>query len=381
MLAPSSPAIENGNIFLVLRGDIDERLDAIYNSAFTNLAMVTQTTFQVVKLASLCFMQRGKFSFRPRNDPRFYGGEYPFIQTGDIVKANESFDQISYSQTLNDLGLSVSKLFDFKTILITIAANIGDTAILDYPACFPDSIVALTPKSSNLEIEYLNIYFKYIKKYLSEIAPQSAQKNINLQQLAPTPIIVPPKEIQFRIISIFQKAYSLGKEKRLQASSLINSIEVTVQKKLDIEKTIGSDRKKVFRICSKSLFDRLDPSPYQSNFFFHSSHWRNVKLSSIAWIDPRTDLLQFEEDAEISFVPMEAIDESRGEVTKKYMKSVGGSKGYTKFKENDLLWAKITPCMQNGKSAIARGLVNGHGFGSTEFFVIRPRTPDILGSV
>ena len=79
-------------------------------------------------------------------------------------------------------------------------------------------------------------------------------------------------------------------------------------------------------------------------------------------------------DTLISFIPMEVIDECYCEVTSLLKKPIADSSGFTKFQNDDLLWAKITPCMQNGKSVVARGLTNGLGCGSTEFFVIRPRT-------
>src|SRR5450631_3423649 len=84
-----------------------------------------------VPLEETCDIQRGKFSHRPRNEPRFFGGQYPFIQTGDVVRANGG--KITYTQTLNEDGLSVSKLFQPPLVVITIAANIGDTALLDFP--------------------------------------------------------------------------------------------------------------------------------------------------------------------------------------------------------------------------------------------------------
>jgi type I restriction enzyme S subunit len=70
---------------------------------------------------------------------------------------------------------------------------------------------------------------------------------------------------------------------------------------------------------------------------------------------------------------MSAVDDVSGTITKQYRKLLGSvKKGYTYFKDNDVLFAKITPCMENGKSAIAKKLTNGIGFGSTEFHVIRP---------
>src|SRR5690606_10229535 len=95
------------------------------------------------KIKYMTKILRGKFSHRPRNDPRFYGGNYPFIQTGDVANVRKFVS--TYSQTLNDDGLRVSKEFPAGTLVMTIAANIGDMAILNFKACFPDSIVGFVP--------------------------------------------------------------------------------------------------------------------------------------------------------------------------------------------------------------------------------------------
>lgn len=76
----------------------------------------------------------------------------------------------------------------------------------------------------------------------------------------------------------------------------------------------------------------------------------------------------------VSFVPMAAVDEQSGEITAAVERLYGEvRKGYTHFADGDVLWAKITPCMENGKAAVARGLTNGIGCGTTEFFVLRSR--------
>ena len=77
----------------------------------------------VVKLGKIARIERGKFSHRPRNEPRFYGGDFPFVQTGDIANCDGYIR--SHVQTLNEEGLAISKMFRKGTILITIAANIG----------------------------------------------------------------------------------------------------------------------------------------------------------------------------------------------------------------------------------------------------------------
>lgn len=103
--------------------------------------------------------------------------------------------------------------------------------------------------------------------------------------------------------------------------------------------------------------------------------WRWEKLGDICFINPSRGKTFFREPtAQTSFVPMEAVDELTGRITKNIARSYSEvSNGYTFFEEGDVLFAKITPCMQNGKSAIARNLVDGIGFGSTEFHVLRPK--------
>ena len=76
----------------------------------------------------------------------------------------------------------------------------------------------------------------------------------------------------------------------------------------------------------------------------------------------------------VTFVPMSAVSKQTGSIISPEVRTLGEvSKGFPAFAENDVLFAKITPCMENGKAAIARGLVNGVGAGSTEFFVLRPK--------
>jgi restriction endonuclease S subunit len=140
------------------------------------------------KLDDVCDIQRGKFSHRPRNEPRFFGGKYPFIQTGDIVKANGGI--VKASQSLNELGLTVSKLFKPTIVLITVAANIGDTGILDYEACFTDSVVGLVP-NDQISPYFLQLVMSGKKDYLNTIAPAAAQKNINNEILREVDILIP----------------------------------------------------------------------------------------------------------------------------------------------------------------------------------------------
>lgn len=113
--------------------------------------------------------------------------------------------------------------------------------------------------------------------------------------------------------------------------------------------------------------------PLQKGGLKMKTSWPVKKLGEVAEINPRkSEVKDLSDTSKVSFVPMRAVDAASGEIENPEVRGLGEVKnGYTCFKENDVLFAKITPCMQNGKFAITKNLVNGIGFGSTEFHVIR----------
>jgi len=274
--------------FFINRSDLSDRIDPIYYDAVNNLTLVNETTFPVQKLGEVVKMQRGRFGHRPRNDPRFFGGKYPFIQTGNVVEASKSNSKINYSQTLNELGLQTSRLFQPDALVITIAANIGDTAILDYQACFPDSLISLKPKNEDLNIYYLNYYLRFIKKYIENLAPQAAQKNINLQQLNPIPVVVPPISIQETIIEKLNKAYTQKQQKETQAKELLKSIDAYILKELGIsipESENSQENRMFFANFSDVVGLRLDPLFFKNSAEIESQLFENLPLRKIVNIN------------------------------------------------------------------------------------------------
>lgn len=101
--------------------------------------------------------------------------------------------------------------------------------------------------------------------------------------------------------------------------------------------------------------------------------WVWTTLSNMATINPRLDISKIPESTLVSFVPMAAVEAVTGRIDTSTQRRFDEVKrGFTSFQEGDVLFAKITPCMENGKSAVARSLSSGIGFGSTEFHVLRP---------
>lgn len=205
-------------------------------------------------LADVCSIERGRFSPRPRNDPKFYGGDVPFVQTSDVTKSNGVIS--SYTQTLNNEGLKVSKFFPEGTILITIAANIGFCGVLKKGMACPDSLVGLTVNSRN-NTDFICTNLNRLQPKIDYLAPQAAQKNINVEFLKPFQIIIPEAEEQQKIaefLSSVDKKISLLKEKY----SLLKSYKKGVIQKL---------------IKQEIRFKDENGNPYPD--------WRNVKLSEL----------------------------------------------------------------------------------------------------
>ena len=141
---------------------------------------------------------RGKSKHRPRNDPALYGGEYPFIQTGDVRKAQGSIRE--FSQTYNAVGLAQSKLWPVGTVCITIAANIAETGVLEVEACFPDSVIGMVPRPGEVTPYYVEYMLRYFSRELKLKGKGSAQDNINLATFEAAEFPFPPLEQQQTIV-------------------------------------------------------------------------------------------------------------------------------------------------------------------------------------
>lgn len=163
-------------------------------------------------LESVATVERGKFSARPRNDPKYFeNGDISFVQTGDIASSMKYVEKVS--QFLNADGLSVSKQFPAETIFITIAANIGDVAIAKFPMACPDSLVGIRTTAQDCDNMWLYYLLASNKSYFDSQSTQNAQKNINLQVLKPfmfaMPSLVEQQQIAATLSTLDEKLDSL----------------------------------------------------------------------------------------------------------------------------------------------------------------------------
>jgi len=165
-------------------------------------------TWTWAALPELGELGRGKSKHRPRNDPRLYGGPYPFIQTGDVARSGGKIRV--HSQTYNEAGLAQSRLWPERTVCITIAANIADSSLLTYEACFPDSVVGLIADETVAFPEYVELFIRTARRDLAAFAPATAQANINLAILSEVAVALPPIEEQREIVRRVEALYELS---------------------------------------------------------------------------------------------------------------------------------------------------------------------------
>lgn len=366
--------IDKNKIFIVQRSEIEGRLDpkmALYNRK------AQSSIYPKVRLKDLivCKPQYGAgepgIERKNYTDARYIRitdiDEYGLISHDDLG-ATANYIEDKYILNENDIliarsGNTVGKAYIHKsTPYDCFFAGYLIRFIVDKKKALPEYIFTFTQ---------LNTY----KDWVKAVQRPSGQPNINSEEYQSLEIPLPDIDKQHQIVDIINSAYLQKQQKESEAQQLLDSIDAYILNELGITlPEIKTDLKsRVFLVNRSELEERLDPTVYKDGTKLTSSLFENVKLSNVAFVNPGGSYKGKAIATSISFIPMEVIDEVYSEISSQGETTIADSSGFTKFKEGDLLWAKITPCMQNGKSAIARNLTNGLGCGSTEFFVLRPK--------
>lgn len=288
-----------------------------------------------------------------RKRKEYYNGNIPWIKTGEL---NNGYI-FNSEEKITELGLknSSAKLYPINTVIIAMyGATIGKVGIL--------SIEATTNQACACAIVYKNILFKYVFHYLIyqkeafiNKSKGGAQPNLSQEIIKKHEIPLPPIKEQQRIVNRIESLFAkLDRAKEL------------------IENTLAQFEQNKMAILHKAFTGELTAKWRKENNIDLSS-WENGILMDFCKINPKKiNTKEFDDDMIVSFIPMPCVSDIWGKIVKKELRKLGEvKKGYTNFFEGDVLFAKITPCMENGKSAIVDKLENDIGFGSTEFYVLR----------
>ena len=234
------------------------------------------------------------------------------------------------------------KIANKEEILLSVRAPVGKINIANTLCCIGRGLCSIKVKENKCEMKFLYYLLKSKEKNLNERANGSTFKAINKNQISEIDFYLPNIEIQKKIVLILDKLVEILRDKK----------EILLQ----------------LEELSKSIFIEMF-----GDLNFKHRVWERKKFSELCQINPtKNEIKELEDNIEVSFIPMSAvsIDGIVNVAEKVKLKKV--KTGFTFFKENDVLFAKITPCMENGKGGIVKNLKNGIGFGSTEFHVLRP---------
>lgn len=177
-----------------------------------------------VPLDQLGYLSRGRSRHRPRNDPTLYGGIYPFIQTAEVKASNLRISE--HTQTYSEFGLEQSRIWPRNTLCITIAANIADTALLSYPACFPDSIIGFIADETKCDVRFVKYYFNIAQEHMRMVSQGATQDNLSQDKLLRFGIPCPPLETQNRIGNVLSAYDDLIETNRCRIALLEESAQL-----------------------------------------------------------------------------------------------------------------------------------------------------------
>lgn len=305
----------------------------------------------IEKLGDICFTTSGGTPSRKNAD--FYNGTIPWIKSGELDKGliNKAEEYITEKAVKN----SSAKIFPKGTLLIALyGATIGKLGFLGIDAATNQAICGIY-ESEVIDLKYLNYLLFNKRNKLVEQGAGGAQPNISQTILKNTDIPIPPLPEQHRIVAKIEELFS----------SLDKGIESlkTAQAQLKVYRQAVLKWAFEGKLTNKNVKDGELPEG-----------WELKAIVEMAKINPALPNKEnIDRNLEVQFLPMKLVEEIINKIhlteTRKFVDVLKGS--YTPFIDGDIIFAKVTPCMENGKIAIVNNLKNGIGFGSSEFHVLR----------
>lgn len=282
--------------------------------------------------------------------------DIPYYKVGSLKFCDEGNYLIDETNTINEEIRTKLKAVKIPVNSI-IFAKIGEAIKLNrrclnkIECCIDNNLMAFI--SEKYFYKYIFYWTKSLNFYeLTNATTVPALRKTDLENI---PIPLPPLNEQQRIVNIIESLFAkLDRAKEL------------------IENTLAQFEQNKMAILHKAFTGELTAKWRKENNIDLSS-WENGILMDFCKINPKKiNTKEFDDDMIVSFIPMPCVSDIWGKIVKKELRKLGEvKKGYTNFCEGDVLFAKITPCMENGKSAIVDKLENDIGFGSTEFYVLR----------
>lgn len=271
----------------------------------------------------------------------------------DIPLIGGASDMGDLYPRVNKYTKKATKLSKEDDIILSIRATLGRPIFSDGVYCLGRGVAGIS--SNYLSKEFIRYYYICFESSLYSNATGTTFLQVTGSVLNKMLIPLPPLNEQQRIVNRIESLFAkLDRAKEL------------------IENTLAQFEQNKMAILHRAFIGELTAKWRKENNIDLSS-WENGILMDFCKINPKKiNTKEFDDDMIVSFIPMPCVSDIWGKIVKKELRKLGEvKKGYTNFCEGDVLFAKITPCMENGKSAIVDKLENDIGFGSTEFYVLR----------
>ena len=380
-----SKKVVKNKVFLVKRSELEGRLDCEYYRPvhYEDLRTLREAKYPLQTLKDVCTrIVDGPFgsTIKAKN---YVNDGVPFIRVADVTHGEGTIKTNALIFISNDAHKAIlrSKIAPGDIVIAKTGATMGAASVVPQSITegnIRGDLAALSLKNEECRAEYTVTFIntEIGQRLFWRLDSGGTRGRVVIGNLKKYPIITPPLDIQLQIVAQMDGAYAAKKEKEAEAQRLLDSIDDYLLQELGIElpeegKNTIQERM-FFRKFSEVSGGRFDAPAHRVKFSLESSIYQNVALTELAALNPATNISKKKIDI-ASFIPMNLVSDVYGEADETQAKRISESKGYTLFQNNDLIWAKITPCMENGKSAVVKKLINGFGFGSTEFHVFREK--------
>jgi len=281
-----------------------------------------------------------------------------YLRITDIQENKVNWSEVPFCKISQD-DYCKFRLFKDDIVVARTGATTGKSLLLneDVDAVFASYLIRIS-LNKRLLPRYLS-YFMNSDYYWIQIIEEKkgiAQPGVNANKLGQINIPIPPLPEQQRIVDTIESLF----EKLDRAEELVQNV-------------LDSFEARKSSILHKAFNGELTAKWREENGVDFEREWEENLLGEICEINPkRISTKELDDDIEVSFVPMSSVSDIKGVIEQPLVKKLAEvKKGFTNFSVGDVIFAKITPCMENGKSAVVENLMNGIGFGSTEFHVLR----------
>ena len=286
-----------------------------------------------------------------KNHPEYYGGTFPFYKPSDLDAGRYVYEASEY---LSDAGKSVSRIIPQDSTAVCCIGSIGKCGYITREGTTNQQINSVIPRFNPLYLYYFLNTDQFINELWSK-ASATTISIVNKSKLEQCYFPLAPLAEQQRIVDRIENLFAKLDEAKEKAQSVLDNFEV---------------RKAA--ILHEAFIGELT-AKWRVEHGVKVDSWRQGYLGEFCEVNPKKAVTKdFPDDLEVTFVPMPALSDILGEITDPQVRKLKEVRtGFTNFSEGDVVFAKITPCMENGKSAVVGPLVNNLGFGTTEFYVLR----------